>query len=347
MIADNPREVESFRSLLIGVKHNRFTVEREGRLPAALERLERGGIELILLDLAMPETRELEALLQVRDRWPEVPVVVLIGPTDEALGERAVAEGAQDYLIKGQTDSNLLGRVLGHAVERQRMQLALSGLTHDPLTCLFTCRALRMLGEQQLKVGGRRKRAASLLVADVDRLKKVNDEFGYREGNRVLTKTAALLRQSVRDSDIVARLGGDEFGVLLIDCPLDDALRTATRFQKQLQDYNAQRLLRSPLSISVGVASLDGSRRCSVGDLLARAMQAMLDHKESKRRPSPAGRSHLQSDSTAPAAASASSCSAAHSMPNGQRSCGTGTSARAPAPVSGSDSRIRASKGRT
>ena len=87
-----------------------FRLECEERLTAGLERLARGGVDVLLLDLSLPETQGLDTLRRVRSQAPGVPVVVLTGSDDEELGNRAVQSGAQDYLIKGQVDGPLLGR---------------------------------------------------------------------------------------------------------------------------------------------------------------------------------------------------------------------------------------------
>ncbi len=74
----------------------------------------------VLLDLGLPDTHELDGLRWLQENVPSVAVVVLTGLADEYLGEEAVRLGAQDYLVKGQVDGNLLDRVIRYAVERER-----------------------------------------------------------------------------------------------------------------------------------------------------------------------------------------------------------------------------------
>ena len=76
----------------------------------------------VLLDLELPDSRELQGVRRLQDLWPNLAVVVLTGLSDEHLGEEAVAAGAQDYLVKGQVDGFLLQRVVRYAVERQRAE---------------------------------------------------------------------------------------------------------------------------------------------------------------------------------------------------------------------------------
>jgi serine phosphatase RsbU (regulator of sigma subunit) len=75
-----------------------------------------------LLDLGLPDTRELQGVRWLQENVPQVAVVVLTGRADEHLGEQAVRAGAQDYLVKGQVDGSLLNRVIRYAVERRRSE---------------------------------------------------------------------------------------------------------------------------------------------------------------------------------------------------------------------------------
>ena len=76
----------------------------------------------VLLDLGLPDTRELQGVRWLQEHLPRVAVVVLTGRADEHLGEEAVRAGAQDYLVKGQVDGALLNRVIRYAVERRRAE---------------------------------------------------------------------------------------------------------------------------------------------------------------------------------------------------------------------------------
>jgi len=90
------------------------------RLSTGLERLLRGGIDVVLLDLTLPDSRGLDTYVQVRSQAPEIPVVVLTGLDDEELAVQAAREGAQDYLVKGRVRGDSLVRCLQYAVERQQ-----------------------------------------------------------------------------------------------------------------------------------------------------------------------------------------------------------------------------------
>ena len=91
------------------------------RTSDGLEKLAQDGIDIVLLDLGLPDSQGLETLNQVRAAAPDVPVVVLTGADDETLALDAAQQGAQDYLIKGEVDRRLLTRSMHYVVERQRL----------------------------------------------------------------------------------------------------------------------------------------------------------------------------------------------------------------------------------
>jgi len=105
-----------------------FTRERASRLTAALDRLARGGIDVVLLDLALPDAHGFDGVQRIGADHPFVPVVVLTGLEDEDVGLKAVQGGAQDYLVKGDLDPRLLDRSLRYAIERKRAEQALARL---------------------------------------------------------------------------------------------------------------------------------------------------------------------------------------------------------------------------
>jgi Flp pilus assembly CpaE family ATPase len=122
LVEDNRIEARQTQQWLANAKDGSFEVECVERLLIALDRLSRGGFDIVLLDLNLPDSRGLETFLTLHSQAPEVPIVVLTGEDDESLGAAAVEKGAQDYLVKHQVDGTKLARVLRYAVVRQRAQ---------------------------------------------------------------------------------------------------------------------------------------------------------------------------------------------------------------------------------
>jgi signal transduction histidine kinase len=102
-----------------------FGITHVRRLSEAMEYLWEETCNVVLLDLGLPDSHGIETLVLTRAQAPGVPIVVLTGFQDEALGDRALKEGAQDYLVKGQVDSKLLARTLRYAVARKAAEEAL------------------------------------------------------------------------------------------------------------------------------------------------------------------------------------------------------------------------------
>jgi len=105
-----------------------FVREAATRLSAALNRLARGGIDVVLLDLGLPDADGFDGVNRIAAQHPFVPVVVLTGLEDEDVGLKAVQAGAQDYLVKGSLEPRLLDRSLRYAIERKRAEQALARL---------------------------------------------------------------------------------------------------------------------------------------------------------------------------------------------------------------------------
>jgi PAS domain S-box-containing protein len=126
LIEDNPGDAGLIREMLAEAKGMRFELEWTETLSEGIERLALGGIDVVLLDLALTDSTGLETLRRLRAASPRAPVVVVLsGLSDEEISLQAVQEGAQDYLIKGQVDSSLLVRSIRYALERGQEQEAL------------------------------------------------------------------------------------------------------------------------------------------------------------------------------------------------------------------------------
>jgi diguanylate cyclase (GGDEF)-like protein/PAS domain S-box-containing protein len=157
----------------------------------------------------------------------------------------------------------------------QRMQ-ALS--TKDELTGLYNRRGFAGLADHRLKVAERQGSDVTLLFADLDNLKTVNDTFGHLAGDRTIKDAARILAKACRESDVVARLGGDEFAILLADSALEAAAGIIARIELLVGAHNAAG--GGPaLSLSVGVGSCTGVESCSIDELIARADAAMYESK--------------------------------------------------------------------
>lgn len=149
----------------------------------------------------------------------------------------------------------------------------------DDLTGLYNRRAFFALGNQQLKRCRRDGDPALVLFADVDGLKRINDERGHNEGDQVLLHYAQILKNTFRDSDIVARLGGDEFAVLASFTKGDAEQACLRRLGARLSEETRPDSSRYCASLSVGVARFDPGVCQSLPDLLGAADHSMYKYK--------------------------------------------------------------------
>jgi two-component system, cell cycle sensor histidine kinase and response regulator CckA len=120
IVEDNPGDARLFKELVRDAGVGHWQLVHVDRLSAALERLRLQPFDVMLLDLSLPDADGLETLIRAHAEAPKVPIVVLTGLDDQALAVRAVRAGAQDYLVKGRMDGDLLVRSIRYASERGR-----------------------------------------------------------------------------------------------------------------------------------------------------------------------------------------------------------------------------------
>lgn len=121
-IEDNPGDLRLIQEMLGETDSIKFDIKSANRFSAGLEHIKKGNIDVILLDLTLPDTRGLETFTSVYEKASEIPIVILSGVDDESTAIKAVINGAQDYLIKGKIDSNLLVRAIRYAIERKKAE---------------------------------------------------------------------------------------------------------------------------------------------------------------------------------------------------------------------------------
>jgi len=268
----------------------RFEVIVAERLSEARACLTDDHIDAVLLDLMLPDSGGLRTFSALHEAAPNVPVVVLTGLDDEGVAVAAVQAGAQDYLVKGKTDGDLLVRSIRYAIERNRLQgLVRAAAILDDLTGLLNRRGFLTVAGQQLKVAERSKRAMVLFFVDIDNMKWINDTFGHQEGDRALIETAQILRDTFRDSDVVARLGGDEFTILAIEATRSGAEMLLQRLTENLRRRNEGAKRAYSLSLSIGVASCDGQSRRTIEQLIRDADTSMYEQKKTRGAPHAGG----------------------------------------------------------
>ena len=138
LIEDNPGDARLIREMLAEGPPSEFELVLADRLAEGLARLSEGGIDVILLDLMLPDAYVLQTLQRTLQHASNVPIIVLTGLDNQHVGMEAVQAGAQDYLIKGQIDRNILTRAIRYAIERGKLTSQLK----DALANVKTLRGL-------------------------------------------------------------------------------------------------------------------------------------------------------------------------------------------------------------
>jgi two-component system cell cycle response regulator len=196
---------------------------------------------------------------------------------------RAFDLGVGDFICKPYVGAELLARVRRALRTRQLLNILEQRAHLDGLTGLANRGVLEVRLPGEWEECRRRGRPLSVIIADLDHFKSINDTHGHAAGDEVLRQVAGCLAQTVRTSDLLARYGGEEFVVIAPDCELEPALRLAERFRKAIAELKiVEHGVVSPVSMSVGVAG--GSDDCdNAWEMLRRADDSLYRAKQSGR----------------------------------------------------------------
>lgn len=241
-------------------------------------------VDMILLDLTLPDSDGLQGLHRLRAHAPEIPIIILTGLSDIETAEQAVRSGAHDYLVKGQLEGNLLHHAVKYAEMRNAFRADLEELAlRDPLTGLYNRRGFRLLADQSLRLAKRNSRDSVLLLADMNDLKDINDTHGHAQGDLALQAAARAFGAALRDSDIIGRLGGDEFVALAVEANPPGIASLMERVYEQISLEEAALEMMVPLSLSIGIAPFNPKEAPSLNDLIVAADRDMYEKKQAYR----------------------------------------------------------------
>jgi diguanylate cyclase (GGDEF)-like protein len=174
-------------------------------------------------------------------------------------------------------DQQAILRDLAELVERELAAVQLA--TMDELTQLANRRGFISMAGQSLSLCMRQELPATLVFFDLNKFKRINDDFGHAEGDRALRAFAGIMRRTFRHSDVLARLGGDEFVVFLSDATLGFVDEILDRFRRSLGLLNRTADRGYDIAFAQGVVNVDARSTTSIEDLLARADALMYQQK--------------------------------------------------------------------
>ena len=284
LLVESDREyLDKLRARFSSVRQADFVLDWVGELSGALAKLTHGSVDVVLLDLDLPDSSGMVTFERTYAFAPDVPIIVLTDEADEEVAIATVQGGAQDYMVKGEVESSFLARSVRHAIERHRLLGALRSLSLiDDLTGLYNRRGFADLGEQYLKLSKRSGRGITMVYLDLDHFKTINDSLGHHVGDRALMKVADILKTTFRRSDIIARLGGDEFGVLALEASVESSEVLIERLRERVEEFNRSGRGPYQLSVSIGMARHEGDMRIRLDELVEEADNAMYLEKHRK-----------------------------------------------------------------
>jgi diguanylate cyclase (GGDEF)-like protein len=249
------------------------------------------GPTLAILDWSMPGADGLEVCRTIRAD-PKGRYVYAILLTSHDRDEDVIAgfdAGADDYVTKPFNTKELRARVRSGAriVQLQRQLVAAheelrEKAMHDPLTGVLTRGAFFEISEHEFARARRSRTPLSIVMADIDHFKSINDRFGHPGGDEVLRAVARRLQATFRKEDAVGRYGGEEFVALAVGCEGTDAVALAERFRLAVGSepftVGAERVA---VTTSVGVAT--GTAADGVETLVRAADDALYRAKAAGR----------------------------------------------------------------
>jgi len=120
MVEDNPKDIH-FMKYLLKDSICKFEIETASYLRKGIDKLNKNNFDVILLDLFLPDSSGLDTYTNIQDNASNLPVIILTGFSSEKLAVEAVKKGAQDYLVKGQIDSEKIEQAILYAIEREKL----------------------------------------------------------------------------------------------------------------------------------------------------------------------------------------------------------------------------------
>ncbi len=265
LVEDNPGDARLVREALRDAGEG-FELAIEETLAGALGRLGAGAADVVLLDLSLPDSAGLDTVTRLRAGAPAVPIVVLSGSDDRALAVEAVQRGAQDYLVKGRIDGDVLARAIRYSIARTRAESELA----------------RAHAELERRV---EERTAALSRANSDRARLLGDEQAARRQaeaqSRVKDEFLATLSHELR-SPLTPILGWVH---LLRGGRLDEAATARALETVERQTNALARLIEDLLDVSriiTGKLRLD-MRPVTMEPVLAAALDGVRLAADAKR----------------------------------------------------------------
>ena len=221
--------------------------------------------DLILLDLMMPKLSGLELCekLKLNPHLQEIPIIFITASDEKEDILKAFDLGAVDYITKPFNNKELLARVKTHIelkftrdkLTKTLKKVETSSIT-DVLTGIYNRHYFTELAQREFSFAKRQKRLFSLLILNIDKLKKINDSYGNLAADYVIKSIAQDCLKLLRKEDLCARWGAEEFIVFLSETSLEQATIVANRLRQEIENqvilFNSQEF---NVTVSIGIST--------------------------------------------------------------------------------------------
>lgn len=287
LVEDDPDDVYLVKDLLSWDPRRVYDITHVRSLADLPDHLN-DHYDVLLLDLGLPDSSGLDTLKRALQLIDHTPILVFTGAASEMLGEKAIALGAQDYLVKGKINTELLTKAMAYAIERHAMMHAAAGMVQrDPVTNLPNTHALYEKLSFLIQQFPRTQVHFALAYIGIDNLKSVAEYWGDSITEELLRRVGARLTGNQRASDLTAVIDDQAFALLLVNCQDPQLLQQVT--EKKLEMLSAPYLIdldkpaqEIELHFSIGISPY--SEGLSADKLLAQAKEAYLQAKQRHQR---------------------------------------------------------------
>ena len=255
LVEDNPGDAQRIFQMLRDAS-DEFDLQHVDHLETALDKLGHSAVDVVLLDLGLPDSQGLETVVRARRRTVDEPIVVISAMDDENIAREAVRRGAQDYLVKGRIDGRGLVRVIRHAIERQRTEARLDAIVRAALDAHVVMDAEGAITgwnpQAEAVFGWPAAEVVGRLLADIIIPPAMREK--HWQGLRHFLETGAgpILNQRVELTAV--RKNGQEFAVELSVTPI--RVRGEWSFSAFLRDISERRHTDQALAERTRVAEL-------------------------------------------------------------------------------------------
>ena len=287
LIADDTVLMRAMLSEQVASYGHEVILAKDGQ--EALDRAWAEPFDIAIIDWEMPKLCGLEVCWHLRaDPRTAYKYLILMTAHDDAFYEfKALDAGADDFIHKPINAAHLKARLkAGGRINEMHRQLLEQAHT-DPLTGAANRRAFLERAREEIARSRRYGHPLSVLMADIDHFKRINDTHGHAAGDEALKRFAQLMRDDLRPSDLVGRYGGEEFVVLLPETEVADAPVVAERLRAKVEAAElVHEGTRFRMTVSIGVAAVDlynSSVGGSIEPALNEADAALYRAKESGR----------------------------------------------------------------